>query len=76
VIGTLSFNHVYHYFGISGIGAILHTINPRLFLDQLEYVINLAQDTMLFIDLACVAIFAKRISSKQVIKLHVNVLSY
>lgn len=43
VVGTLAFNtfrHLEAYFGISGIGAILHTINPRLFIDQIEYIVN------------------------------------
>ena len=59
IIGTLAFNHIYHfecYFGISGIGAVLHTVNPRLFPEQLEYIINHANDRMLFIDTACVSI--------------------
>jgi acyl-CoA synthetase (AMP-forming)/AMP-acid ligase II len=52
-IGTLAWNtfrHLEAYYGISGIGAITHTINPRLFPDQLEYVVNHADDQFLVID--------------------------
>lgn len=53
VIGTLAWNTFRHFecwYGISGIGAILHTINPRLFPEQLDYIINHAEDKYLFID--------------------------
>ncbi|EAT13977.1 long-chain-fatty-acid--CoA ligase [Bermanella marisrubri] len=53
VIGTLAWNTHRHYecwYGISGMGAILHTINPRLFPEQLIYIINHAEDQYLFLD--------------------------
>ncbi len=53
-VATLAWNgyrHMELYFGISGMGAILHTINPRLFPEQLEYIINHAEDRYLFFDL-------------------------
>ncbi len=52
-IGTLAWNDYRHYelyFGISGVGAVTHTINPRLFTDQITYIINHAQNTYLFLD--------------------------
>ena len=52
-IATLAWNthrHFELYFAISGIGAICHTINPRLFPEQMTYIVNHAQDTMLFLD--------------------------
>ncbi|MFT4777044.1 MAG: acyl-CoA synthetase (AMP-forming)/AMP-acid ligase II [Oleispira sp.] len=52
-IGTLAWNGYRHfecYYGISGIGAICHTINPRLFSEQVEYIIQHAEDSYLFID--------------------------
>ena len=58
-VGTLAWNGYRHfelYFGISGIGAICHTINPRLFEDQLAYIINHANDKILFCDLSIVPI--------------------
>ena len=42
-IGTLAWNthrHFEIYFGVSGIGAICHTINPRLFPEQISYIAN------------------------------------
>jgi acyl-CoA synthetase (AMP-forming)/AMP-acid ligase II len=53
-IATLAWNgyrHMELYFGISGMGAILHTINPRLFPEQLEYIANHAEDQYMFFDL-------------------------
>jgi len=56
-VATLAWNgyrHVELYFAISGIGAICHTINPRLFHDQLEYIVNHAADRFVFTDLTFV----------------------
>jgi 3-(methylthio)propionyl---CoA ligase len=52
-IGTLAWNDHRHfelYYGIAGIGAICHTINPRLFPEQIAYIINHAEDCYLFVD--------------------------
>jgi fatty-acyl-CoA synthase len=52
-VGTLAWNTFRHfelYYAISGIGAVCHTINPRLFDDQIVYIINHAEDRLLFID--------------------------
>ena len=52
-IGTLAWNgyrHLELYYGVSGSGAVLHTINPRLFPDQIAYIINHAEDQYLFFD--------------------------
>ncbi len=52
-VGTLAWNtyrHVELYYGVSGIGAVCHTINPRLFDDQIIYIVNHAQDRLLFIE--------------------------
>ena len=54
VLGTMALNGYRHYelyFGISGTGSILHTLNPRLFPEQVEYIVNHAEDKFLFIDL-------------------------
>jgi len=53
-VGTLAWNTYRHYelyFGVSGSGAILHTVNPRLFPEQLVYIINHAEDKVLFFDI-------------------------
>lgn len=60
-VATLSHNHTRHlecYYGISGIGAILHTINPRLFVEQIEWIINHAEDTIIFVDFACLPLLS------------------
>jgi acyl-CoA synthetase (AMP-forming)/AMP-acid ligase II len=53
-IGTLAWNtyrHLELYFGVSGMGAVLHTINPRLFPEQIVWIANHAEDRFLFVDL-------------------------
>ena len=50
---TIAWNNRRHleiYFGVSGAGFVCHTINPRLFPEQLIYIINHAQDQVLFLD--------------------------
>jgi acyl-CoA synthetase (AMP-forming)/AMP-acid ligase II len=54
VIATLAWNthrHFEAWYGITGIGAVYHTLNPRLFPDQLTYIINHAQDRLILTDL-------------------------
>ena len=51
-VGTLAWNHQRHleiYFGVSSAGMICHTINPRLFADQLVYIIRHAADRAVFL---------------------------
>ena len=53
-IGTLAWNSYRHfelYYGVSGMGAVMHTINPRLFPEQLAYITNHAEDKYVFFDL-------------------------
>jgi len=53
-IGTLAWNthrHFELYFGSSGLGAVLHTINPRLAPDHVAYIANHAEDQVIFVDL-------------------------
>ena len=52
-VATIAWNthrHLEVYFAVSGMGAVLHTINPRLPLDQLRYVVDHAEDVALFFD--------------------------
>ena len=58
-IGTLAWNtreHFEMFYGVTGTGAVLHTVNPRLFPDQLVYIINHAEDEFLFCDAATLPI--------------------
>ena len=59
VLATLAWNthrHFEAWYGITGIGGIYHTLNPRLFADQLSYIINHAGDKVIFTDLTFVPI--------------------
>ncbi len=52
-VATIAWNDAAHfetYFAACGMGAVLHTINPRLFPEQLIYIINHAEDKVLFVD--------------------------
>ena len=52
-VATLAWNDFRHfelYYAVSCSGAVCHTINPRLFSEQLEYIINHAQDKVVFVD--------------------------
>ena len=56
-VGTLAWNthrHVEIWFAASGMGAVTHTINPRLFPEQLVYIINHAEDRVLCLDITFV----------------------
>jgi len=53
-VATVAWNGYRHYelyFAVSGMGAIVHTINPRLFPDQITWIANHAKDRVLFFDL-------------------------
>lgn len=54
-VATLAMNHEHHliaWYGTTGMGGVLHTINPRLFDDQLDYIANHAEDRVLLYDRA------------------------
>jgi fatty-acyl-CoA synthase len=58
-VGSLAWNthrHFEMFYGVSGFGAVLHTVNPRLFAEQIVYIINHAEDSVLFIDAATLPI--------------------
>jgi len=54
-VGTLAWNgyrHMELYYAVSGSGAVLHTLNPRLHPDQVVYIADHAEDQVLFFDLS------------------------
>ncbi len=54
-VGTLAWNtyrHMELYYSAAGMGAVVHTINPRLHPDQMTYIANHAEDQVLFFDLS------------------------
>jgi len=53
-IGTMAWNDYRHlelYYAVSGSGMVCHTINPKLFPEQVTYIINHAEDRFVFVDL-------------------------
>ena len=61
-IGTLAWNthrHMEVYYSVAGMGAVCHTINPRLFPEQIAYIANHAEDSHLFFDLTFVPLIEK-----------------
>ena len=70
-VGTLAWNthrHLELYFGASGSGAVLHTVNPRLFPEQIEYIINHAEDKVLFFDISFAALVEKLAPALKTVK--------
>ena len=52
-VGTLAWNGYRHYelyYAISGVGAVINTVNPRLFAEQIAYISNHAENSALFFD--------------------------
>src|SRR5687767_14700007 len=52
-VATLAWNGFRHfetYYAVAGMGAVIHTINPRLFPDQIAYIANHAEDKIVFYD--------------------------
>ncbi len=59
VVATMAWNtarHLEAWYGIMGLGAICHTLNPRLFAEQLIYIANHAEDQVIFVDLTFVPV--------------------
>jgi fatty-acyl-CoA synthase len=62
-VATLAWNNARHmeaWYATMGVGAVCHTLNPRLFIDQLCYIINHAQDRVIFTDLSFLPALAER----------------
>jgi fatty-acyl-CoA synthase len=60
-VATLAWNtarHIEAWYGIMGMGAVCHTLNPRLFAEQLVYIINHADDRIILTDLTFLPILA------------------
>ena len=61
-IATLAWNSYRHfeiYYAVAGSGAVIHTINPRLFPDQIGYIANHAEDKFVFFDLSFAPLLEK-----------------
>ena len=61
-VATLAWNtwrHLEAWYGILGIGAVYHTVNPRLFPEQIVWIVNHAEDRVMFVDLTFVPLLEK-----------------
>jgi fatty-acyl-CoA synthase len=61
-VATLAWNtwrHLEAWYGILGIGAVYHTVNPRLFPDQIAWIVNHAEDRVMITDLTFVPLLEK-----------------
>ncbi|MFL6795968.1 MAG: fatty-acid--CoA ligase [Xanthobacteraceae bacterium] len=61
-VATLAWNtwrHLEAWYGITGVGAIYHTVNPRLFPDQIVWIINHAEDRLLMTDVSFLPLLEK-----------------
>ena len=61
-IATLAWNtarHIEAWYGIMGIGAVYHTLNPRLFPEQIAWIMNHAEDRGVFVDLTFLPLLEK-----------------
>ena len=70
-IATLGWNtwrHVEAWFGIMGMGGVYHTLNPRLFPEQIVWIMNHAEDKALFVDLTFVPLAEKLAASVKSLK--------
>jgi fatty-acyl-CoA synthase len=61
-VATLAWNtwrHLETWYGIMGIGGIYHTVNPRLFPEQIVWIVNHAEDRVMMVDLTFVPLLEK-----------------
>jgi len=61
-VATLAWNswrHLEAWYGIMGIGAVYHTVNPRLFPDQISWIVNHAEDRVMMVDTSFLSIVEK-----------------
>jgi fatty-acyl-CoA synthase len=73
-VGTFAWNNQRHfelYFGIPCVGAVLHTLNIRLFAEQLTYIVNHAEDRVIFVDDSLVPILEKLAPSFETVRHYV-----
>jgi fatty-acyl-CoA synthase len=73
-VATLAWNtwrHLETWYGITGIGAVYHTVNPRLFPEQICWIVNHAEDRMMFVDLTFLPILEKHAAGLKTIERYV-----
>jgi len=73
-VATLAWNtwrHLEAWYGILGVGAIYHTVNPRLFPEQIVWIINHAEDRMMMTDLTFIPLLEKLADKLQSIERYI-----
>jgi len=73
-VGTLAWNghrHYELYYAISGVGAVINTVNPRLFAEQIVYISNHAENVALFFDATFIPLVEKLAPQMKTIKHYV-----
>jgi len=73
-VATLAWNtyrHLELYYAIPGIGAVCHTVNPRLHPDQIAYILNHAEDRLVFADLDFVPLLERLAPSLKTVEAYV-----
>ena len=76
-VATLAWNthrHLELYYGVSGMGAVIHTVNPRLHPKQLVYVLDHAEDRVIFTDLTFAPLVEAVLDQLQTVK-HVVIMT-
>jgi fatty-acyl-CoA synthase len=70
-VGTFGWNtgnHMKAYFAVPGTGRVLHTLNVRLFPEQLIYTVDHAEDQVIFVDRSLLPLFAKYLPSLSTVR--------
>ena len=73
-VATLAWNHYQHlelYYAIPGVGAVCHTLNLRLSKDQITFIVNHAEDKVMFIDASLVPIYEKIFSDTKCVQKYI-----
>jgi fatty-acyl-CoA synthase len=73
-VGTFAWNNQRHlelYFAVPCVGAVLHTLNIRLFAEQLTYIVNHAEDKVVFVDDSLVPILEPLAASFQTVERYI-----
>ena len=67
-LGWNSYRHYEIYYAVAGSGAVIHTINPRLFADQIVYIANHAEDKVVFFDVTFAPLVEKLAAQVKAVK--------
>ncbi len=73
-VATMAWNtwrHLESWYGITGIGAIYHTLNPRLFPEQIAWIVNHAEDRAIFFDITFAPLIAQLAPQMPKVELYV-----